>query len=95
MAKYLVFTAAIEAHYTWLAVIGILTSILQTAYIFRIINIMFGKQPKNNNPITFTMNKKIYIPIFIMVAAIFILGLFPDIVLQLIQPVINQLPFLP
>jgi proton-translocating NADH-quinone oxidoreductase chain N len=94
MAKYLVFTAAIEAHYTWLAVIGILTSILQTAYIFRIVNIMFGKQPKNNNPITFSMNKKIYIPIFIMIAAIFILGLFPDIVLQLIQPVINQLPFL-
>jgi len=94
MAKYLVFTAAIQANYSWLAVIGILTSILQTAYIFRLIHIMFGKKTKNNNPITFNMNKKIFIPIFIMIAAIFILGLFPDIVLQLIQPVINQLTFL-
>jgi NADH-quinone oxidoreductase subunit N len=94
MAKYFVFTAAIGANYTWLAVIGVLTSILQTAYIFRLVNIMFGKQPKNNIPITFNMNKKIFIPIFIMVGAIFILGLFPDIVLQLIQPIINQLPFL-
>jgi proton-translocating NADH-quinone oxidoreductase chain N len=94
MAKYLVFTAAIEANYTWLAVIGVLTSILQTAYIFRLVNTMFGKQAKNNKPITFNMNKKIFIPILIMVAAIFILGLFPDIVLQIIQPVINQLPFL-
>jgi proton-translocating NADH-quinone oxidoreductase chain N len=94
MAKYLVFTAAIEANYTWLAIIGVLTSVLQTAYIFRLVNIIFGKQPKNNQPITFNMNKKIFIPIFIMIAAIFIFGLFPDLVLQLIQPVINQLPFL-
>jgi NADH:ubiquinone oxidoreductase subunit 2 (subunit N) len=94
MAKYLVFTAAIEANYTWLAIIGILTSVLQTAYIFRLVNIMFGKKPKNNQPITFNMNKKIFIPIFIMIAAIFIFGLFPDLVLQLIQPVITQLPFL-
>jgi proton-translocating NADH-quinone oxidoreductase chain N len=94
MAKYLVFTAAIEANYAWLAVIGILTSILQTAYMFRLVNIMFGKQAKNNKPIAFSMNKKIFIPIFIMIGAIFILGLFPDLVLQLIQPVINQLPFL-
>jgi len=94
MAKYLVFTAAIEANYAWLAIIGILTSILQTAYIFRLVNIMFSKQAKDNKPIAFNMNKKIFIPIFIMIGAIFILGLFPDIVLQLIQPVINQLPFL-
>jgi proton-translocating NADH-quinone oxidoreductase chain N len=94
MAKYLVFTAAIEANYTWLAIIGILTSVLQTAYIFRLVNIMFSKQPKNNQPTTSNINKKIFIPIFIMIAAIFIFGLFPDLVLQLIQPVINQLPFL-
>jgi len=93
MAKYFVFTAAIEANYSWLAVIGILTSILQTAYIFRLINIMYGKKAKDDKPIAFKMNKKIFIPIFIMVAAIFILGLFPNIILQLIQPVINQLPF--
>ncbi|MCL1971297.1 MAG: hypothetical protein FWF66_07595 [Candidatus Bathyarchaeota archaeon] len=94
MAKYLVFTAAIEANYSWLAIIGILTSILQTAYIFRLVNIMFGKKAKNNNSVTFNMNKKIFIPILIMITAIFVLGLFPDLVLQIIQPVINQLPFL-
>jgi len=94
MAKYLVFTAALEAGYSWLAIIGIITSVIQTAYIFRLVHVMFSKQAKNNNPVKFNMNKKIFIPIFIMIAAIFILGLFPDIVLQLIQPVINQLPFL-
>jgi NADH-quinone oxidoreductase subunit N len=93
MAKYFVFTAAIEANYGWLAIIGVLTSVLQTAYIFRLINIMYGKQAKNEAPVAFKQNKAILVPIFIMVAAIFILGLFPNIVLQLIQPVINQLPF--
>lgn len=94
MAKYFVFTAAIEANYSWLAVIGVLTSVLQTAYIFRLANTMYGKQAKDDKPVVFKMNKKIFIPIVILAAAIFILGLFPNIVLQLIQPVINQLPFI-
>ncbi len=94
MAKYFVFTAAIEANYGWLAIIGVITSVLQTAYIFRLINVMYGKQPKDEAPVIFKQNKKILIPIFIMVAAIFILGLFPNTVLQLIQPVIAQIPFL-
>jgi NADH-quinone oxidoreductase subunit N len=94
MAKYFVFTAAIEANYGWLAIIGVLTSVLQTAYIFRLANVMYGKQAKDDAPVVFKMNKKVFIPIFIMAAAIFILGLFPNIVLQLIQPVLNQLPFI-
>ena len=94
MAKYFVFTAAIESDYGWLAIIGVITSVLQTAYIFRLINVMYGKKPKDDRPVVFKQSKKLFIPIFIMVAAIFILGLFPNIVLQLIQPVINQLPFI-
>jgi len=89
IAKYLVFTAAIQAQLGWLAVIGVLTSILQTAYIFRLINVMYAKKPKDETPIK--ENKRILIPVFILVAAIFILGLFPNIVLQLLQPATQQL----
>ena len=89
MAKYLVFTAAIQAQLGWLAVIGVLTSILQTAYIFRLINVMYAKKPKDETPIK--ENKRILIPVFIIVAAIFILGLFTNIVLQLLQPATQQL----
>jgi len=91
IAKYFVFTAAISADLTWLAVIGVLTSVLQTAYIFRLVNVMYGKKPKIETSIK--ENKYILIPVFVLVAAIFILGLFPDIVLNLIQPIMNQLPF--
>ena len=92
IAKYFVFTAAISVNLTWLAVIGVLTSVLQTAYIFRLMNIMYGKPSKVLEGIK--ENKYILIPVFILVGAIFILGLFPDIVLQLIQPMLSQLPFI-
>jgi NADH-quinone oxidoreductase subunit N len=89
IGKYLVFTAAIQAQLSWLAVIGVLTSVLQTAYIFRLMNVMYAKKPKDETAIK--ENKHILIPVFILVAAIFILGLFPDLVLQLIQPAAHQL----
>ena len=92
LAKYLVFTAAIEANLAWLAVIGVLTSVLQTAYLFRLINYMYAKKPKDETVIK--ESKRILIPIFILVAAIIILGLYPQIVFNLIQPVVNQLPFI-
>ena len=40
IAKYLVFTAAIEANLGWLAVIGVLASVVQTAYLLRLVNRM-------------------------------------------------------
>jgi NADH-quinone oxidoreductase subunit N len=91
MAKYLVFTAAIQANLAWLAIIGVITSVLQTAYIFRLMNVMYGKTAKDQTLIK--ENRRLLIPVFILVAAIFILGLFPDLVLQLINPVVAQLPF--
>jgi len=91
IGKYLVFTSALSVDLAWLAVIGVLTSVLQTAYIFRLINIMYGK--KSSVEATIKEDKRILIPVFILVAAIFILGLFPDTVLQLIQPIISQLPW--
>jgi len=88
-AKFLVFTAAIEANLSWLAVIGVLTSVIQTAYLLRLINFMYGKRPKEETRIM--ESKRLLIPIFILVAAIIVLGLYPQIIFDLIQPSINQL----
>jgi NADH:ubiquinone oxidoreductase subunit 2 (subunit N) len=89
-AKFLVFTAAIQANMSWLAVIGVLASVLQTAYLFRLINYMYGKKPKDE--IRVKEPKLLLIPVFILVAAIIVLGLYPEIVLRLIAPAANQLP---
>jgi proton-translocating NADH-quinone oxidoreductase chain N len=89
IGKYLVFTAALQANLAWLAVIGVLTSVLQTAYIFRLMNIGYGKKAKDETPIK--ENKRLLIPVFILVAALFILGLFPNLVLQMLTPASHQL----
>ena len=93
LAKYLVFTAAIEANLGWLAVIGVLTSVIQTAYLLRIINNMYAKGPKDITKLK--EPRELLIPIFILVAMIIILGIYPSIALNLIDPVIRQLPFIP
>ena len=93
-AKFLVFTAAIQANMSWLAVIGVLMSVLQTAYLMRLVNYMYAKKPLDETE-TVKEPKKLLIPIFILVAAIIILGLYPQIVFNLIQPVIQQLKFIP
>jgi proton-translocating NADH-quinone oxidoreductase chain N len=92
IAKYLVFTAAIQSNFTWLAVIGVLMSVVQTAYLFRLVNIMYAKKPKDETKIK--EHKNLLIPIFILVAAIILLGLFPSILLDPIQHAAQQLQHL-
>ncbi len=92
-AKFLVFTAAIKADLSWLAVIGVLTSVIQTAYLLRLINYMYGKKPKEEGRIKEPV--RLLVPIFILVAAILILGLYPTIVFDLIEPATRQLLFIP
>jgi NADH-quinone oxidoreductase subunit N len=93
IAKYMVFTAAIEANMSWLAVIGVLTSIIQAAYLTRLINYMFAKKPREKAKIS--EPKKLLIPVFILVAAIIVLGIYPTVVLNLMESVIQQFPFMP
>ena len=93
MAKYLVFTAAIQADMSWLAVVGVLTSVLQVAYLLRLVNYMYARDPKDETVIK--EPKRMLVPIFILVAAIIILGFYPQIVFNFIDPVVNQLPLIP
>jgi len=91
-AKFLVFTAAIQANMSWLALIGVLTSVLQTAYLMRIVNYMYGK--KSTDTTRIVEPKKILVPLFILAAAIIILGIYPQLVLGLIEAAIKQLQFI-
>jgi len=94
IAKYLVFTAAIEANLSWLAVIGVLASVVQTAYLLRLVNRMYARTPQEN-AIRIKEPKRLLVPIFILAATVIILGIYPTIVLNLIQPVVRQLPRIP
>jgi len=93
MAKYLVLNAVINSKFNWLAVILVLMSVLQTAYLFRLVNYMYAKKPKDETKIKEPL--KLLIPIFILVAAIIIVGVYPSIVLDPIEHVVQQFAFIP
>jgi NADH-quinone oxidoreductase subunit N len=91
----MVFTSAIEANMSWLAVIGVLTSVIQAAYLLRLINYMYGRKPNGEAEAKIKEPKKLLVPIFILAIAIIFLGIYPTAVLNLIDPVIKQFPFMP
>ncbi|MEM3459279.1 MAG: NADH-quinone oxidoreductase subunit N [Candidatus Bathyarchaeia archaeon] len=95
MAKYLVFTSAIEGNLGWLAVIGVLTSVIQAAYLLRLINYMYGKKLMRETETKIKEPKKLLVPMFILAIAIIVLGVYPAAVLNLIDPVMQQFPFMP
>ena len=92
LGKFLVFTAAIRANMVWLAIVGVMTSVLQTAYFLRLINFMYAKSSQETSKIE--EPKKLLIPVYILLAAILILGLYPSIALNLIGPAAEQMKFL-
>ena len=90
IAKYMVFTSVLQSSVAWLAVVGVLNSVLQTAYFLRVIHYFFGKPPKSEGKIKEPL--KLLIPIYSIVAILVILGLYPDLVLNLLSSVVTTLP---
>jgi len=93
IAKYLVFTSAIEANLSWLAVIGVLTSVIQASYLLRLINYMYGR--KTAVEAKFKEPYKLLVPIFLLAASIILLGLYPTIILNLLNVIVQQLSLVP
>jgi NADH:ubiquinone oxidoreductase subunit 2 (subunit N) len=90
IAKYMVFTSVLQSSVAWLALIGVLNSVLQSAYFLRVIHYLYSKNPKNDVDIKEPRN--LLVPIYCLVIIIVTLGLFPDLVLNLLSSVT---PFLP
>ena len=78
---------------SWLALIGVLTSIIQAAYFLRLINYMFARKPLRKDRLNEPRN--LLIPVLILTATIILLGIYPTIILKLIEPVIQQIPLIP
>lgn len=90
IAKYMVFTSVLQSDVAWLAVIGVLNSVLQTSYFLRIIHYFYAKPPKSDESIKEPI--KLLIPIYCLVIIIVILGLYPDLVLNLLSSVVAISP---
>jgi proton-translocating NADH-quinone oxidoreductase chain N len=84
-AKWLVFTAAIAGGYAWLAVIGVIMSVVQACYLIILYTGMFSRRP---GQIRLKEPRSLLVPIYILLLAIVIFGIFPHFVLNLISPVL-------
>ena len=80
-AKYYILTAAMTGGHNWLAIIGILSSLVGIYYYFKIIIAMYFKKPTDESLIT--INKQHQLLLIVTGVIIFLLGLLPDLILSI------------
>jgi len=83
LGKYYVFVAAIDAHLTWLAIIGVMTSLVSVYYYLRLVMIMYfqeGEFAFGESP------SKLGLAVIVLSAvALLGLGVFPSSILSIIN----------
>jgi NADH-quinone oxidoreductase subunit N len=85
IGKYYLFLSAVEAQLYWLAIIGVLTSVVSAYFYLRVIVDMFMREgeperevsPVNYRPLNFTVNASALIVI--------VLGVIPMVLLSVVQ----------
>ena len=81
--KYYVFLAAVKADMTWLAIVGVLTSLVSAYYYLRIVVLMYFREGRGDVAVKPSLAAMIAVGI----AAVLILqlGIYPSTVVQLVQ----------
>jgi NADH-quinone oxidoreductase subunit N len=83
MGKFWLFSAAIDAHYYWLAVIGVLNSAISLYYYIRIVVFMYlkketiGSEPATTMPLAIVLG--------VAVAATLVFGLYPRLLFEVAE----------
>ncbi|PYQ95985.1 MAG: NADH-quinone oxidoreductase subunit N [Acidobacteria bacterium] len=81
MGKFWLFSAAIDAHYNWLAVIGVLNSAVSLYYYVRIVVFMYvKKEALGSEPAT---SPTLAVVLGVAVAATLVLGVYPRLLFEL------------
>ena len=81
MGKFWLFSAAIDAGYVWLAVIGVLNSAISLYYYIRIVVFMYVKTERaGSEP---TANPALAFAVAVAVAATIVLGVYPRLLFEL------------
>ncbi len=81
--KYYVFIAAIKAHLTWLAIVGVISSVISVYFYLRIVVLMYFKDAETK--LVYSSSNTALLGIFISVILIIILGIVPGSVINLIS----------
>lgn len=82
--KYYVFFSAVKAKMTWLAVIGVLASLISAYYYLRVVVLMYFHEIKNAGPKEYFPRIVIFL-ISVCAFIVLLLGLFPSLVVNVAQ----------
>jgi NADH-quinone oxidoreductase subunit N len=83
MGKFWLFSAAIDAHYYWLAVIGVLNSAISLYYYVRIVVFMYVKKETIGSAPTTT--PALAVVLGVAVAATLVFGVYPRLLFELAE----------
>jgi NADH-quinone oxidoreductase subunit N len=83
MGKFWLFSAAIDAHYYWLAVIGVLNSAISLYYYIRIVVFMYLKQDTIGS--TPTTSPTLAVALGVAVVATLLFGLYPRALFEIAE----------
>ena len=89
-AKFYVFSAAVQRGYAWLAVIGVLNSLIGVAYYVAVIVNMYMRKPAAT-PSALAVSRSLTAALVLAAAAILLFGLWPSPVLDLARQSLSML----
>jgi len=86
--KYYVFVGAIEAHLTWLAIVGVLASVISVYFYIRLVVYMYFKDPVEQ----FEINVSPYSLTAVVISGLLVLlfGIAPDLLLNVITSALKM-----
>ncbi len=85
--KYYIFLSAIQVNYIWVAIIGILLSLVGVYYYIKVILYMWFYEPVGEEATDFSSDFS-YIAAVISVIGLFAFGVYPDLVLKYLRNII-------
>ena len=90
MAKIHIFASAIDNHLTWLAVVGVVNSVISVYYYVRVIRVMFLSQTEDQSKIRMS-----WAPCIALISTslmTLLIGILPGVILNLAEDAVKVLP---
>lgn len=87
IAKVYVFDAAVQADLVWLAIIGVLNSVVSSYYYLRIVLNMYGRDPADET--TFMPSPSVGLALAVAVVGLFFVGVYPSLLMDASESAAN------
>lgn len=82
VGKYYLFASAVQSNLTWLAIIGVVTSLFSTYYYLRVVVYMYFREGGEELP---ALSKLSFTSVVISGVGIILLGVFPSLILDVLK----------